>query len=46
MYSRSRGVFAGVSLEGANLGPDLEANEDAYGEPLGPEELLLGGGGA
>ncbi len=44
-YSRSRGLFAGVSLEGARLGADLEANEDAYGEPLGPEELLLNEGG-
>ena len=44
-YSRSRGLFAGVSLEGANLATDLEANEDAYGEPLGPEELLLNDSG-
>ena len=44
-YSRSRGLFAGVSLEGANLATDVEANEDAYGEPLGPEELLLNDSG-
>ncbi len=44
-YSRSRGLFAGVSLEGASLATDLEANEDAYGEPLGPEELLLNDSG-
>jgi len=45
-YSRSRGAFAGASLEGADLGPDREANEDAYGGPLGPEELLFVRGGA
>ena len=44
-YSRSRGAFAGVSLEGAKLGTDLEANEDAYGEPLGPEDLLFNDSG-
>ena len=44
-YSRSRGLFAGISLEGAKLGTDLEANENAYGEPLGPEELLFNDSG-
>src|SRR5215470_2866926 len=30
-YSRSRGVFAGVSLEGSTLRPDMEANRRLYG---------------
>jgi len=32
-YSRSRGLFAGVSLEGAALSIDGNANADFYGEP-------------
>jgi SH3 domain-containing YSC84-like protein 1 len=31
-YSRSRGVFAGVSLEGSTLRPDGDANEKLYGK--------------
>jgi len=30
-YSRARGVFAGVSLEGANLEEDVDANKALYG---------------
>ena len=30
-YSRSRGVFAGISLEGSTLRPDEEANRKVYG---------------
>jgi lipid-binding SYLF domain-containing protein len=30
-YSRSRGLFAGIALEGAVLQPDEEANTAAYG---------------
>jgi lipid-binding SYLF domain-containing protein len=45
-YSRSRGLFAGVSLEGASLGIDGEANEDYY-QRLGitPHMILEGAGG-
>ncbi len=32
-YSRSRGLFAGISLEGAALQIDESANEDYYGQP-------------
>jgi lipid-binding SYLF domain-containing protein len=35
-YSRSRGLFVGVSLEGASLHVDREANESFYGVPGGP----------
>jgi len=30
-WSRSRGLFAGLSLEGATLRPDTEENETLYG---------------
>ena len=45
-YSRSRGLFAGVSLEGASLGVDSEANENYY-QQLGitPRMILEGSGG-
>jgi len=41
-YSRSRGVFAGVSLEGATLRPDNEDNALLYGRPLTQREILRG----
>lgn len=31
-YSRSRGVFAGISLEGSTLRPDNDGNRDVYGK--------------
>jgi lipid-binding SYLF domain-containing protein len=34
-YSRSRGLFVGVSLEGSSLAVDREANEIFYGVPGG-----------
>jgi len=33
-YSRSRGLFAGVSLEGSTLRPDDDASADVYGHPI------------
>src|SRR4051812_11771469 len=33
-YSRSRGVFAGLSLDGATLRPDKESNTELYGSKL------------
>jgi lipid-binding SYLF domain-containing protein len=33
-YSRTRGLFAGVSLDGASLRPDNDANEQVYGRRL------------
>jgi lipid-binding SYLF domain-containing protein len=41
-YSRSRGVFAGVSLDGATLRPDDKANRDLYGSALQNREILSG----
>jgi lipid-binding SYLF domain-containing protein len=41
-YSRSRGVFAGVSLQGATLRPDNDDNEKIYGKRVTQHELLDG----
>ncbi|NDQ58246.1 MAG: lipid-binding SYLF domain-containing protein [Acidipila sp.] len=41
-YSRSRGLFAGVSLEGSTLRPDDEANEKVYGRKLTSREIVMG----
>lgn len=41
-YSRSRGVFGGVSLSGATLRPDGGANENLYGRKVTPEEIMAG----
>lgn len=40
-YSRSRGLFAGVSLEGSTLRPDDDANERIYGKPITAEDIAL-----
>lgn len=39
-YSRSRGIFAGLSLEGAVLKQDEDSNFDVYGGGIVPKELL------
>ena len=39
-YSRSRGLFAGISLEGTTLRPDGGANENLYGQKLTAREIL------
>ena len=39
-YSRSRGVFAGVSLEGSTLRPDMEANRRLYGKDVSATQLI------
>jgi lipid-binding SYLF domain-containing protein len=41
-WSRSRGVFAGVSLQGASLREDDEANTDMYDRPLKNREVIFG----
>ena len=41
-YSRSRGAFAGVSLEGATLRPDNEDNRLFYSRAVTQEEVLRG----
>src|ERR1035438_9109372 len=42
-YSRSRGIFAGIALEGATLRPDKEADHELYGRDIGNREILTGG---
>ncbi len=41
-YSRSRGLFAGISLEGSTLRPDGEANEALYGRKISASEIVIG----
>jgi len=41
-YSRSQGLFAGVSLEGSSLRPDNDANQEVYGRPIGARNIVLG----
>ena len=43
-YSRARGLFAGVSLEGTSLRPDDDANEDVYGRKLTARQIVMGPG--
>lgn len=42
-YSRSKGLFAGISLEGATLRPDKDDNRDFYGKDIDPRAILLDG---
>jgi len=42
-YSRTRGLFAGVSLEGSTLRPDNDATADVYGRKLTVREIVLDG---
>lgn len=42
-YSRARGLFAGVSLEGSTLRQDSAANKAIYGQELSAKEIILGG---
>lgn len=41
-YSRSRGLFAGISLEGATLRPDEETNRELYGRDATNRGILHG----
>jgi len=41
-YSRSRGAFAGISLEGATLRPDHDSNAELYGRKLTNEQIVNG----
>jgi len=40
-YSRSRGLFAGISLEGSTLRPDNKANARIYGRKITARAILL-----
>jgi lipid-binding SYLF domain-containing protein len=43
-YSRSRGLFAGVSLSGASLRPDDDATSEIYGRKLTARSIVTGKG--
>jgi len=43
-YSRSRGLFAGISLEGSTLRPDNDASSEIYGRKITAREIVLGHG--
>ena len=43
-YARARGLFAGVSLDGAVVKPDNDANQRLYGKEVEAKDLLLKGG--
>jgi SH3 domain-containing YSC84-like protein 1 len=42
-YSRARGLFAGISLEGSTVRPDNDANERVYGKKLEAESIVFKG---
>ena len=42
-WSRSRGIYAGVSLEGATLRPDHDDNWRLYGREVSQRQILTGG---
>ncbi|PYS06614.1 MAG: hypothetical protein DMG12_03240 [Acidobacteria bacterium] len=39
-YARSRGLFAGISLKGAVLSPDKDANQNLYNQEIEARDLL------
>jgi lipid-binding SYLF domain-containing protein len=43
-YSRTRGLFVGLSLEGSVVKQDKDGNENVYGERVSPRRLLLEAG--
>jgi lipid-binding SYLF domain-containing protein len=43
-YSRNRGLFAGVSLDGTTLRPDDEANQKVYGRKVTARDIVMGSG--
>jgi hypothetical protein len=40
-YSRARGLFAGISLEGSTIRPDSDANKRIYGEKLSAKDIVI-----
>lgn len=41
-YSRAQGLFAGINLSGGVVKPDSDDNQDLYGHPIAPREVLSG----
>lgn len=42
-YGRAKGLFAGMSLSGASLEPDSDANQRLYAKAASAREIVLGG---
>jgi lipid-binding SYLF domain-containing protein len=42
-YSRTKGLFAGISLEGASMDSDDDANKALYGKSIGAKDIVEGG---
>jgi len=42
-YSRSKGIFGGVSLKGTVIKPNLDYNEEYYKSKLTPQEIMMAG---
>ena len=42
-YSRARGAFVGVALEGSTIRPDNGANKEIYGHEVPAREIVLSG---
>src|SRR5271167_842528 len=40
-YGRAKGLFAGISLNGASLEPDSSADQRLYGKAVGAREIVL-----
>jgi lipid-binding SYLF domain-containing protein len=40
-YSRARGLFAGISLEGSTLRPDNDGNERLYGKGKSAQDIVI-----
>jgi lipid-binding SYLF domain-containing protein len=41
-YSRARGAFAGVTINGSTLRPDNDDNQKIYGGPVSHKDILMG----
>jgi lipid-binding SYLF domain-containing protein len=41
-YSRSRGLFAGISLQGSTIRPDNDASAEFYGRKITARDIVLG----
>ena len=40
-YSRARGLFAGISLEGSTIRPDNDGNKRIYGKKISAKEIVI-----
>lgn len=42
-WSRAKGLFAGIALNGATMRPDMDDNKELYGQRLNSKEVLTAG---